>query len=220
MKFCPKCGKRLRLLTGRSRGQAICPRLRDPGERRRAGRGARGALEGRPCAVVPLQRDEAVPEGRPRPDRGGGGLREEVHHPRGAGRVRQVGGRGRALPPPQVGLRPHLHQAAPGAVLRRLWVHHRDGQVELHVPGPHQLGAAGRVQQGEVRGGLEPLRLPALPVLRPVRGPPQGPVRQGVQVREGPEEGGRGSSAPTTSKSGTRSGRRSPSATTPSSSAS
>jgi len=25
MKFCPKCGKRLRLLTGRSRGQAICP---------------------------------------------------------------------------------------------------------------------------------------------------------------------------------------------------
>ena len=25
MKFCPKCGKRLRLLTGRSRGQALCP---------------------------------------------------------------------------------------------------------------------------------------------------------------------------------------------------
>jgi len=25
MKFCPKCGKRLRLLTGKSRGQAICP---------------------------------------------------------------------------------------------------------------------------------------------------------------------------------------------------
>jgi ATP-dependent DNA helicase DinG len=25
MKFCPKCGKRLRLLTGRARGQAICP---------------------------------------------------------------------------------------------------------------------------------------------------------------------------------------------------
>ncbi len=25
MKFCPKCGKRLRLLTGKSRGQALCP---------------------------------------------------------------------------------------------------------------------------------------------------------------------------------------------------
>jgi ATP-dependent DNA helicase DinG len=25
MKFCPKCGKRLRLLTGRARGQALCP---------------------------------------------------------------------------------------------------------------------------------------------------------------------------------------------------
>src|SRR5579872_3210972 len=25
MKFCPKCGKRLRLLTGKLRGQALCP---------------------------------------------------------------------------------------------------------------------------------------------------------------------------------------------------
>jgi ATP-dependent DNA helicase DinG len=36
MKFCPKCGKRLRLLTGRARGQAICPncgnRVADVGE--------------------------------------------------------------------------------------------------------------------------------------------------------------------------------------------
>jgi len=63
MKFCPKCGKRLRLLTGRARGQAICPscgtRVNDIGQAEAPVEPAKAALaQSFPySAMRPHQRD-------------------------------------------------------------------------------------------------------------------------------------------------------------------
>jgi ATP-dependent DNA helicase DinG len=63
MKFCPKCGKRLRLLTGRSQGQALCPncgtRVSDAGKVDAPAESARTSLvKSFPYATMrPYQRD-------------------------------------------------------------------------------------------------------------------------------------------------------------------
>ena len=142
LKFCPKCGSRLKL----GRRGTSCPNCGSMGPSKV------GLADFFPFGTMrPFQRDildklEAEMAAR-----------RKYTYLLSARRVRQVRGRRGPLSLPGLSLHPHLHQATAEPVRFRLRFPGRQGQVKLPVPRPHVFRSPRPLQQGSLRGGLEAL---------------------------------------------------------------
>ena len=179
MKFCPKCGKRLRLLTGKFRGQAFCPEC-----------GTRVSeaemVEAPQVEAVRTPLVRSFPYGAMRPFQKD--VLEKIEAALGSGKkfiiLEAPVGFGKSAV--AAALCRHLRSAYVLTSTKQLQEQYSAdfgfttvmGKSNFTCLVPTSSGRLVACSKGRCEADWSALRLPALPLLRPVRGPPQEAVRQ------------------------------------------